>query len=234
MKHNVFIVSIAFLFLSSSTVSGEEEDILLKSHYVNQGLYLGGQASTNGWGFDVRYIINKTITIKTGFERLKLTHDFNFVESNIDFNAELDYKTGGIFLMADFNIINPLYLSIGAAQNTFKPQVKGFAVGDMKYGDITIPSSQVGDFTFTLMPGMKLSPYAGIGLRKFIGEKERASFFFESGLYYLGSPEVEIEANGFLAPTADPAHGQKELLANQFSQYNIYPVVKFSLALKLF
>lgn len=222
-----------FVTLVSSAME-EEDESLLKELYVKQGFYLGGQASTNGWGFDVRYIFNKTITLKTGFESLNFSYNFNFTESDIDFNAELDYKTGSIFLMTDFNITNYLFISIGAAQNTFSPQIKGIASSDLIYGDLIIPSAKVGDFVFTLTPGMKLSPYAGVGLRKFLGVKERASFFFESGLYYLGAPNVEIEANGFLKPTADPANGQKELLENQFSQYKIYPIVKFSLALKLF
>jgi len=234
MKHNFFIVSIVLFLSPILSAFAEEKDSLLEFTYVNPGMYLEGQASTNGWGFDLRYMLNKTITLKAGFESLTLTHNFDFVESNIDFDAELDYQTGSVFLMADFNIIKLLYISIGAAQNTFKPQIKGIAVSDMKYGDIIIPSSKIGNFKFTLKPGLKMSPYAGIGLRKFIGTKERASFFFESGLYYLGSPKVEIEASGFFAPTADPAHGQKERIENQFSQYNIYPVVKFSLALKLF
>lgn len=234
MKHNFTIVSILLSLILASSALAEEDESLLKESYVNQGFYLGGQASTNGWGIDVRYIFNNIISLKTGYESLNFSYNFGFTESNIDFNAELDYKTGSIFLMTDINITNHIYASVGAAQNTFSPQIKGVANSDLIYGDLIIPSSKVGDFVFTLTPGMKISPYAGIGLRKFLGEKERASFFFESGLYYLGAPNVEIEANGFLKPTADPANGQKELLENQFSQYKIYPIVKFSLALKLF
>jgi len=53
-------------------------------------------------------------------------------------------------------------------------------------------------------------------------------------MYYLGAPNVEIEASGLLAPTADPVHGQKELLERQLSQYKFYPVIKINFAVKLF
>jgi len=234
MKHNFIFVSIFIFLILVFPAFAEEDESLLDNPYVNKGWYLGGQASTNGWGFDIKYMFNKTITFKTGFESLNLTYFFDFAESQINFDAELNYRTGSIFLMTDFNITKWLYVSTGAAQNTFNPQVKGVAISELKYGDLLIPASEVGDFVFQIEPGMKLSPYAGIGLRKFMGAKKRASFFFESGLYYLGAPKVEIEANGFLSPTADPAHGQREILENQFSQYKIYPIVKFSLAFKLF
>ena len=197
-------------------------------------MYLGGQVSTNGWGFDVRYIFNKTITLKTGLEQLNLSTGLDFNEGDIDYDATLDYKTGGIFLMADFNYTKNLYISAGASLNSLNPQIKGVAVSELQYGDIIIPASMVGDFVFTLTPSMKISPYGGVGFRGFMGTRERVSYFIETGLYYLGAPNVEIEATGLLAPTADPAHSQKELLENQLSQYKFYPVIKFNLAIKLF
>ncbi len=200
----------------------------------NKGFYVGGEVSTNGWGGNIRYIFNKTITLKTGIERLNLKHGLNFNESGVDFEADLLYKTGGIYLMADFNYTKNLYIAAGAAMNSLNPEIKGYAVSDLQYGDISIPASEVGEFIFTLTPSMDVSPYAAVGFRSFMGAKERVSFNFETGLYYLGAPNVEIKATGLLAPTADPAHGQKQLIERQLSQYKFYPVIKFNLAVKLF
>jgi hypothetical protein len=50
----------------------------------------------------------------------------------------------------------------------------------------------------------------------------------------MGAPQIEIEASGLIAPTADPAHGQKEKLEQQINQYKFYPVLKMGLAIKLF
>lgn len=200
----------------------------------NKGVYLGGQLSTNGWGADVRYVFNRTFTLKAGVERLYLGTNTDFTESGVDYDVELDYRTGGIFLMTDINYTKNLYITLGAAQNSLNPQVKGVAANDLPFGDIMIPADMIGDFVFTLSPSMNISPYVGLGFRGFVGAKERLVYFVETGFYYLGSPNVEIEATGLLSPTADPTFGQNEVFEKQFSQYKFYPVVKFNLAIKIF
>ena len=195
---------------------------------------MGAQGSTNGWGFDARYIFNKTMTVKMAFERLYFSTNLDFSEGDIEYDANLNYKTGGISLLVDFNYTKSLYISAGGAFNSLSPEIKGVAISELQYGDITIPAEMVGDFVFTLIPSMDFSPYLGVGARGFIGKKKRIIYGFETGLYYLGAPNVEIEATGLLAPTADPVHGQKELLERQLSQYKFYPVIKINFAVKLF
>jgi hypothetical protein len=231
MKRVGLFVLMVLLSVVSTITMAQNSTVLTDS---NKGLYVGGEVSTNGWGGNIRYIFNKTITLKAGLERLNLAKGLSFNESEIDFEADLLYRTGGIFMMADFNYTKNLYISAGAAMNSLNPQITGYAVSDLQYGDITIPAEDVGEFVFTLTPSMSISPYAAVGFRSFMGAKERVSFNFETGLYYMGAPNVEITATGLLAPTADPAHGQKELIENQLSQYKFYPVIKFNLAIKLF
>lgn len=227
-------ISLILLFIATFNSVAQESDSLENNNVQNKGMYLGAQASTNGWGFDARYIFNKVITLKLGFERLNFSTSYDFNEGDIDYEAILDYKTGGISLLLDFNYTKNLYISVGGALNLLNPKIKGAAVSEMQYGDITIPASMVGDFVFSLTPSMDVSPYAGVGVRSFIGAKDRVVFSFEIGSYYLGAPNVEIEATGLLTPTADPAHGQAELLESQLSQYKFYPVIKLNLAIKLF
>jgi hypothetical protein len=233
---NLTNLSILLLFLLTVSLHSiaQEEEIIPDNIYLNKGLYIGGQASTNGWGFDLKYIFNKTITLKAGLETLAITHSFDFDEQEIMFEADLDYNTGGVFLLADINYTRNLYISLGGALNSLNPDVTGRAVNDMPYGDIFIPASKLGEFQLKLTPSYKVSPYAAAGFRSFFGKKERVTFYFEGGFYYLGAPNVEIEASGLIAPTADPANGRKELVENQFSQYQFYPVLKMSFAIKLF
>jgi hypothetical protein len=118
--------------------------------------------------------------------------------------------------------------------NSFNPKITGYAASGLEYGDIIIPPSMVGDFEFTIEPQLKVSPYGSVGFRSFFGKNKRVVLNTELGMYYMGSPEINIEASGLLAPTADPAHGQKETLENQVEQYKFYPVLKLILAVKLF
>ena len=234
MKEISISISLILLLIATFNSTAQENDSSENSNVQYKGFYLGAQASTNGWGFDARYIFNKTITVKMGFERLYYSTSMDFSEGDIDYNTSLDYRTGGISLLVDFNYTKSLYISAGAALNSLNPEIRGVAVSEMQYGDITIPASMVGDFVFTLTPSMDISPYFGLGARGFIGKKERVIYGFETGLYYLGAPNVEIEATGLLQPTADQVHGQKELLEQQLSQYKFYPVIKINFAVKLF
>lgn len=234
MKKASLFTLLIMLFAVVFSVNGQDNIPLNDYSIVNKGMYVSGQVSTNGLGFDLRYIFNKTITIKTGVETLSFSYNFDFDENDIDYDADLDFSTGGIFLLADINYTKNLYVSLGATMNLLNTEVKGYAVSDLQYGDIVVPASQVGDFTINLTPSYKISPYLGAGIRSFLGKKERVIYSFETGFYYVGAPNIEIEATGLLAPTADPAHGQREMLEKQFSQYKLYPVIKFNVAIKLF
>jgi hypothetical protein len=66
-----------------------------------------------------------------------------------------------------------------------------------------------------------------------LGLKNKVGFAFELGGFYQGSPEITITSNGLLSPTSNPDQQQAERLEEQISQYNIYPVLKFSLSYKI-
>ncbi|HSO89397.1 MAG TPA: hypothetical protein VLQ91_22785 [Draconibacterium sp.] len=199
-----------------------------------KGFYLGGTVSTNGWGGEVKYIFNKRFTVRTGYETLNLTQNIDYTQDDIDFETNFDYKTGSVFLLGDLFYTRNLYLSGGVMFNSFNPEITGYASSDMQYGDIIIPASDVGDFTITVTPELKISPYAALGVRSFFGKKKMVMWTTEIGCFYMGAPQVDIEASGLAAPTADPAHGQKESLEYQIEQYKFYPVLKMGLAVKLF
>ena len=199
-----------------------------------EGFYFGGGASTNGWGFNARYAFNNWFSLKTGFETLSFSYNFDFDEYDIDYNADLNYKTGGVLLLADFSYTRNLYISTGVVFNSFNPRIEGIAVSDYSFGDIIIPAEDIGTFRITAEPGLKVAPYAGAGYQAFMGKSKKLTFNFETGLYYMGSPELTLESDGLLKPTSDPALGQKEYLENQFGAYKIYPVIKLNLAYRIF
>jgi hypothetical protein len=232
---NMKILGLVVLTIFSVLITNAQENVpnIGKTEEF-KGFYLGGTASTNGWGGEVKYIFTKRLTAKTGYETLNLSQDFGFSENDIDYDATLDYKTGGIFVLGDFNFTRNLYISTGVLFNSFSPKVNGYAVSDLQYGDITIPASMIGDFELTVTPELTVSPYGGLGIRSFFGKNKTVVLNTEVGFYYLGPPQLDIKATGLLSPTADPVHGQKEKLEYQFEQYKFYPVFKLNLAIKLF
>ncbi len=233
MKKITIITLIATVFLNITTTYAQEFVKERSFTAKNSGLYAGGQASTNGLGLQAGYVLNKRFTFRTGFETMTLKYNFDFNENDISYNADLNFKTGGIFILADCYYTSRLYFSLGGILNSFHPEMNGKAVSDLTYGDISIPAEDVGEFDFTVEPKLKMAPYVIAGFRQFIGKKERVVYNFETGFYYMNGPKVNIEATGLLSPTADPAHGQAEYLENQFSKYKVYPILKFNLAFKI-
>lgn len=199
-----------------------------------KGLFLGAQISTNGLGGNIRYAFSDKFSFRTGYETLSLSYDFDFDENDIRYEAEMDFKTGGILALIDYAYVKNLYISAGAVFSSFNTKVTGYAASDFEYGDIVIPTEDIGDFEITAEPGLKVSPYGSAGYRAFWGKRNGIVFNFETGLYYMGPPDINIEATGLLAPTANPAFGQEEYLEYQFDAYKIYPVIKLGLAVKLF
>jgi hypothetical protein len=232
--NRLFIALFLVLLFVFSRIQAQEEDKISYSLEENKGLYLGAVGSTNGWGGEIKYIFNKRFTVRAGYETLNFSYNFDFDENAVDYVATMDYKTGGVFLLGDFNYTRSLYISAGVVFNNFNPEMTGYAVDDVPYGDIMIPAEMVGDFTFTFSPELQVSPYASLGARAFIGKKKRVNLGTELGCYYMGTPQIDIQATGLIAPTADPAHGQEEKLENQISQYKFYPVLKLNLSVKLF
>jgi hypothetical protein len=228
-------LGLLLLILCTVTIAGAQEMIPENSLKPdNIGFYTGGHASTNGFGVNLGYIMSKRITFRTGFETLKLNIDFDFDENDVTYDGTVHYKTGGIFLLADYYYTPRLYLTAGGLINSFNPAVDGGAASAMEYGDIMIPAEDVGTFDFDVEPDVKYSPYVAAGVRSFIGKKEKVAYSFETGFYYMGAPKLTIETTGLLSPTSDPAHRQAEYLENQFDAYKIYPVIKFNLAFKIF
>ncbi len=230
----LFIAFTLVLLLFSTRIQAQDEEKITYSLEEYKGLYLGAIGSTNGWGGEIKYLFNKRFTIRGGFETLDFTYNFDFDENEVDYNATMDYKTGGIYLLGDFNYTRNLYISAGMVFSNFNPVMTGYAASDVPYGDIMIPADMVGDFTFTFSPELQVSPYASLGARAFFGKQKRVNLGTELGCYYIGAPQIDIEATGLIAPTADPAHGQEEKLEKQINQYKFYPVFRLNLSVKLF
>lgn len=222
------------LVLICSSITSTAQDLSTSRHKVDRGLFIGAQGSTNGWGFNARYAFNKRFSLKTGYETLAISYNFDFEEVDIEYNADLDFNTGGILFLADYSYAKNLYLSAGVIFNSFNPEVTGAANSDYQFGDIVIPAEDIGTFKFEAEAGLKASPYIGAGFQAFGGKRDGVVFNFETGLYYMGSPDLTLEADGLLAPTADPAFKHDEYLEYQFDAYRIYPVIKLNLAFKIF
>lgn len=198
---------------------------------TNLGIALKG--STTGYGGDVVFQFHERMTARLGVDHMKFTVPFSFDEFDINFGADATIRTGTILALYDFYLAKHIFASAGLGWNNFNINMTGSANSNLQYGDIEIPSEKIGSFDFDFKPGLKLSPYLGIGFGRTLSQTKVVGFAFELGTFIQGSPDVTIQTDGLIAPTSNPDHKREALYEKQLSQYFLYPVLKFNLSFKI-
>lgn len=199
----------------------------------HQSIGINPKISNNGYGADVYYRPFKKFAFKAGYETINFPKKFkNFEQDDITLNADLRYKSGATSLSAIYQPFGGFYLIAGAALLNFKPSVYGVSSGAYAIGDISVPAEKVGDIQITITPQNKIAPYAGFGIGNAFPRDWPVSFSFEVGAFFMGSPKIDIQATGMLAPNADPEH--IATLENEIKEFKFYPVVKLNLGIRLF
>jgi len=199
----------------------------------SKGLGIALKASTNGLGGDIIVAVHENVNLRLGFEKYNYGRDITFSENDIEYDAVVDAGIGSISLLCDYAIAPWFFISGGAGYNLFHSEIIGHAASSMPFGDIEIPKEKIGNFQFDLDPKLKISPYLGIGFGKTLNPSKLVGFAFELGGFYQGPPDISIQSDGLLSPTANPDHGHENKLERQIDQYYLYPVLKFSLSFRI-
>jgi len=222
-KTNIKIGILSLILLASVTLSAQNMSI---------GVALKG--STMGVGGDVVFQFHEKMTVRLGYDAFNRDFPLSFEEQDITYDANVNFKTGSVTALYDYYLLKYIFVSAGLGLNNFHVNAIGAAKDDLPYGDITIPAEKIGNFEFDIEPSMRISPYLGLGFGRTLGKEKKLGFGFELGAYYMGSPDITIVSSGLIAPTSNPDQGQEALFEKQFSQYNMYPVMKFSLSYKIY
>lgn len=221
-RKTLAVLPIFLIWLTTSSVFGQA---------ISFGI--SAKASTMGFGGDAIARFNDRMAVRAGLDMIGYERSFLFSESDIDYEALLQLKTGSLSAVFDYYIARGVFVTGGIGLNRFNVNTSGHAASDMVYGDISIPPEKIGSFLFEVRPGLRMSPYLGIGFGRSLSLDNRVGFAVELGTYYQGSPDVSIQTDGLLSPTSNPDHGQKELFERQLSQYYLYPVLRISLSVRI-
>lgn len=196
-------------------------------------LGVDANVSTSGLGADIYYNFMPQITAKVGYSRLRFDFDINFRQEGLSLDTEIKYAVNSFMAGVDYQLVKFVYVSAGIGLLRFRPKANVFPVTNTEFGDIELSPEAVGRATVNIKNSSTISPYLGIGLGRLVpSEESRVSFAFEFGAYYMGPPQVSIDATGMLAPSSDPHHAKQ--LSRQISQYRFYPVVRLSMGVRLF
>lgn len=204
------LLTIAFL-LVSIFVSNAQSDF---SPQIGVSL----KASTVGLGGDIYFRPLKSLAIKAGYEGFNASVTAATIQpiagdaasisipmptgGNLGFDLGAKLKTGALSLAVGFQPFGGLYLTAGISRFLFNIEASGTPTTNLNLGSYTVTGAgtvnpfinkdKLGDFSVTLSPSYKIAPYFGIGLGSFVPRKNRVSFAFEIGAYYMGALQTQI------------------------------------------
>ncbi|PST84065.1 hypothetical protein C7T94_04840 [Pedobacter yulinensis] len=198
--------------------------------------YLSAHVGTSGAGLDVKVAVTPAFGFRAGASILPF--DYNTVMSvraqpaKIDIQA--DFNNAHLILdwhpfLKEKGLSKKAFVSLGAGY-FWKAEGTGTASydGTYQYGDISIPSSELGELT-GVVEWNKVAPYAGIGFANpFPMRKVNVSF--SVGAFYMGRPDATLTGTKLLVNT----QANQRQFDENMSFYRFLPVAQVSLNFSLF
>lgn len=218
-KLMALFVGMALLFTLSAPVMAQDDCDPCDPHAF------GFKVGTLGLGVEYVKQIREKVNIKVGYNGYNYNYDSS--EGGIDYDLDLNLSNGGLLFdyhpsKGNFRITAGLFYNGNDIDATGKPT----AAATYTIGGTTYTTAQVGTMTGKI-DFDNFAAYLGIGTGNAL-KKEGATFLFDLGVLFQGSPKVTLNANGALATNAAfMADLKKEEidLQNDIDDFKIYPVV---------
>ena len=101
----------------------------------------------------------------------------------------------------------------------------------MPFGDLMIPTADVGTLDAELTLGMPVSPYLGLGFGNTLSRKHRLSFNFELGALYHGGAKLALDGVGVVGPLGSEYN--ETTITDAIKQYSWLPALNFQLTYRI-
>jgi len=202
---------------------------------------LGLNFGMPGVGLDFAYKINESFSARVRYQALPFEiNDFEYTLDGQDLLADVTLNFSQIGIVADYYPFQSSSFKLMAGvsyfiNNSFSATV---AINDTLYvGEDGDDADDLGDFVFypddigTISIASEwgqIVPYMGLGFGRAVPNK-RVGFGIELGAYYIGAPDVNVDATGMLTETSEEEAGLEEGLA----EYAWLPQINLRLSVRL-
>jgi hypothetical protein len=193
------------------------------------GLAIGIKANTMGIGGEVVAQVLPKLHLRLSTTHYRYNLDMKPYEDFVKGNGFA--KVGGVGLAANWHLGRIFFLSAGAFYNMTEIKVSGISSKSVYVGSIEVQPEDVGLVDLSVKPGVKISPYAGLGIGRVISKDHVVSFAFELGASWIDAPKADLKTTGMLEPTSSPE--QVKQLNDNLSWINLYPIVSFQLSFRI-
>ncbi len=192
---------------------------------------LSATIATQGVGLDIKYAPKPLYAVRVGASILPISGSGVYSVRNEPTDVDFDVDFANAHLMLDFH---PFLAEKGLSKKVVVTAGVGYfwkAKGDVevryrgtyKYGDILIPSSDLGQLNGSV-EWKKVAPYLGFGFEN-VFPKKKFNVGFAVGTYYLGEPDADLTGTNYLVfNSSNEAQLQKNM-----SYYRFMPVVQINL-----
>lgn len=192
---------------------------------------VGLQAGSQGIGAEAAVPLGRRFNLRAGVSILPLrgsqVRSFGN-DLNYDASAGIDFQNYHAF--ADWqafprsvSLLNKLVVSLGGAY-FYKGRADGRAVlaNDYRYGDLILSPEDVGDVS-ARADWTGPAAYGGFGLTN-LPVGKRFGFGVHLGVFYLGSPDVQVSGTGLLAANSS----QEPVIRRNLKDYRWLPNLQFN------
>jgi hypothetical protein len=198
--------------------------------YAQGQMAVGLKAGTTGFGGDFTYSVSDKFNARLSGSTFSYAMD-GVVEDDPDIGYNVDAASTSFGLLVDyfparrgFKVTGGLYYYdfsiIGDASPT-----EGYDFNDEK----TFSAERLGSINATIDYASKIVPYAGIGFGNPIAKGSAVRVNFEIGALYTNSPQVTMEGEGMIAPTAN--YGPD--FEDGVKDFKFYPVLNLGISYRI-
>lgn len=193
---------------------------------------IGTGVSTTGVNVEAKYAASNNLVLRGSVSALPITTDQNY--DGVDYEASIDMLNVGAF--ADiypfknngFNISGGVYAGDKSLDLLGTPD----AAQMVEIGNQTYTGAEIGTLTGSVEYS-NVAPFVGIGYDGFLNHNRLWSLSARAGVMLIGSPEVNVIAEGGLV-SAQPAvqdelEREAQNLQDELDEYKYYPVVSLGI-----
>ena len=191
---------------------------------------VGLKAGTTGFGGDFSYSMNEKLNVRLSGSTFAYGMD-GIVDDEPDIAYNVDAATASVGILVDyFPARRGFKLAAGLYYYDFSIIGDATPNEDYKFSDDkTFTAERLGSLNATIDYASKIVPYAGIGFGNPIAKGSAIKVNLEIGALYTNSPQVTMEGEGMIAPTAN--YGQD--FEGGVADFKFFPVLNFGISYRI-
>ena len=193
------------------------------------------EASTLGLGGQVVRKVSPNLNARVGVNAFGL--GFDLEETATEYDADLNlFNVSTIF---DYHPSKGSGFKLSGGLVFTNNNIEGTATNDetIEIGDREFSAEQLGSVDADIEISRDVAPYIGLGWGNAVGESKRVGFWFNAGVMFGGSPNVDVSPNindgvpdSVVTEINQAAEQEEEDLEDELDFLSIYPVLSLGIS----